>query len=67
MGDDHGAAFPGAKDHRITAQELKDLEPDYGRLNVETSRSVLKLYQSRKHAGTPADSDTKRQPALAMQ
>ena len=40
--------FLGAKDHRITAQELKDLERDFGRLNIETSRSVLKVYQSRK-------------------
>jgi uncharacterized protein (DUF2336 family) len=58
--------FLGAKDHRITAQELKDLERDYGRLNIETSRSVLKVYQSRKNAGDAA-SDAKRQPALAMQ
>ena len=58
--------FLGAKDHRITAQELRDLERDYGRLNIETSRSVLKVYQSRKHSGD-ADDDTKRRPALAMQ
>ena len=58
--------FLGAKDHRITAQELKDLERDYGRLNIETSRSVLKVYQSRKHPGDTAP-DAKRQPALAMQ
>ncbi len=58
--------FLGAKDHRITAQELKDLERDFGRLNIETSRSVLKVYQSRKNAGDPAP-DAKRQPALAMQ
>ena len=58
--------FLGAKDHRITAQDLSDLERDYGRLNIETSRSVLKVYQSRKNAGdTP--SDARRQPALAMQ
>ena len=43
--------FLGAKDHRITAKDLKDLETEYGRLNVETSRSVLKFYQSRKNAG----------------
>ncbi len=55
--------FLGAKDHRITAQDLKDLESEYGRLNVETSRSVLKFYQSRKNAGG-ADSGAKRQPAL---
>ena len=58
--------FLGAKDHRITAQELNDLERDYGRLNIETSRSVLKVYQSRKNAGDTS-SDAKRQPALAMQ
>jgi uncharacterized protein (DUF2336 family) len=57
--------FLGAKDHRITAQELNDLERDFGRLNIETSRSVLKVYQSRKHDGD-ADTGTKRQPALAM-
>ena len=58
--------FLGAKDHRITAKELKDLESEFGRLNVETSRSVLEFYQSRKNAGD-ATSDAKRQPALAMQ
>jgi uncharacterized protein (DUF2336 family) len=58
--------FLGAKDHRITAQELRDLERDYGRINIETSRSVLKVYQSRKHSGD-TDADTKRRPALAMQ
>ncbi len=40
--------FLGAKDHRITANELRELESEYGRLNVETSRSVLEFYQSRK-------------------
>jgi len=58
--------FLGAKDHRITAKELRDFERDYGRINIETSRSVLKVYQSRKQSGD-ADIDTKRQPALAMQ
>src|ERR1700676_4978728 len=41
--------FLGAKDHRITAQDLRDLESEYGRLNIETSRSVLAFYQSRKN------------------
>ena len=45
--------FLGAKDHRITAQELRDLEGDYGRINIETSRSVLKVYQSRSMPVTP--------------
>jgi uncharacterized protein (DUF2336 family) len=58
--------FLGAKDHRITAKDLNDLEAEFGRLNVETSRSVLQFYQSRKNAGG-ADPSAKRQPALAMQ
>jgi hypothetical protein len=58
--------FLGAKDHRITAQELRDLESEFGRLNVKTSRSVLEFYQSRKNAGD-ADAGSKRQPALAAQ
>jgi len=57
--------FLGAKDHRITAKDLKDLEKEYGRLNVETSRSVLKFYQSRKTNGA-ADSDLGRAPSLQM-
>ena len=45
------AAFGlGARDHRITSQDLNDLEREFGRLNLETSRSVLKLYQTRKNA-----------------
>jgi uncharacterized protein (DUF2336 family) len=57
--------FLGAKDHRITAQDLRDLESEYGRLNIETSRSVLKLYQSRKNAGDAA-SGPKRAALLHM-
>jgi len=56
--------FLGAKDHRITAQDLRDLENEYGRLNIETSRSVLAFYQSRKNGGA-ADAGVRRQPALA--
>lgn len=41
--------FLGAKDHRITSRELHDLEREFGRLNIETSRSVLEFYQSRKN------------------
>ena len=57
--------FLGAKEHRITAGELTTFERDFNRLNVETSRSVLKFYQSRKNAGS-TDSDLKRKPALAV-
>jgi uncharacterized protein (DUF2336 family) len=56
--------FLGAKDHRITAQDLKDLEDEYGRLKIETSRSVLAFYQSRK-SGEAADFGVQRQPTLA--
>jgi hypothetical protein len=54
--------FLGAKDHRITAQELRDLESEFGRLNVETSRSVLKLYQTRKTAAGADSSPTRQAP-----
>jgi uncharacterized protein (DUF2336 family) len=58
--------FLGAKDHRITAKDLSDLEGEFGRLNVKTSRSVLEFYQSRKHTDG-ADAGPKRRAALAMQ
>jgi uncharacterized protein (DUF2336 family) len=58
--------FLGAKDHRITAKELSDLEKEFGRINVKTSRSVLEVYQSRKNAGD-ANPGVKPQPELAMQ
>jgi hypothetical protein len=58
--------FLGAKDHRITAKELNDLESEFGRLNIETSRSVLEVYQSRKHSGG-FETGAKQQPALAIQ
>jgi uncharacterized protein (DUF2336 family) len=53
--------FLGAKDHRITAKELKSLENEFGRLNIETSRSVLEFYQSRKNVDDAA-SGPQRQP-----
>jgi uncharacterized protein (DUF2336 family) len=56
--------FLGAKDHRITAQDLRDLESEYGRLNIETSRSVLAFYQSRKN-GEAAEPGETRPIALA--
>ena len=58
--------FLGAKDHRITAKDLKDLESEFGRLNVETSRTVLEFYQSRKNDGG-TDLNAKRQPVHAVQ
>jgi uncharacterized protein (DUF2336 family) len=58
--------FLGAKDHRITALDLRELEGEYAGLNAETSRSVLEFYQSRKNSGG-TETGAKRQPALAMQ
>jgi len=59
--------FLGAKEHRITAQELRELESEFGRLNVETSRSVLEFYRSRKNADGLVHADPQRHPALSMQ
>jgi uncharacterized protein (DUF2336 family) len=50
--------FLGAKDHRITAQDLRDLESEYGRLNIATSRSVLAFYQSRKNGAAAEPGET---------
>jgi uncharacterized protein (DUF2336 family) len=55
--------FLGAKDHRITAHDLRDLESEYGRLNIETSRSVLAFYQSRKNGAAAEPGET---PPIAL-
>ncbi len=57
--------FLGAKDHRITAKDLRDLENEFGRLNAKTSRSVLEFYQSRKN-GESVDPSVTRQLAAAV-
>jgi uncharacterized protein (DUF2336 family) len=48
--------FLGAPNHRIVAHDLEDMKREFTGLNVETSRSVLRTYQSRKQA-VAADSD----------
>jgi uncharacterized protein (DUF2336 family) len=58
--------FLGAKDHRITTNELSSLEIEFGRLNIETSRSVLQFYQSRKNTDA-IDSRPKGRVAPALQ
>jgi uncharacterized protein (DUF2336 family) len=56
--------FLGARDHRIASTELKDLKEEFGRLNIETSRGVLKSYQSRNN---PGDANPgAKMPALAV-
>ena len=55
--------FLGAKDHRISAYDLDAKRNEFACLNHETSRGVLKLYQSRKTAAD-ADLDQRRLPQL---
>jgi uncharacterized protein (DUF2336 family) len=55
--------FLGAPDHRIGAQDLEDMKREFAGLNIETSRSVLRTYQSRKQA-VAADSEDRRLPQL---
>jgi uncharacterized protein (DUF2336 family) len=55
--------FLGAKDHRISAGHLEDMKDQYARLNIDASRDVLRLYQSRKNA-IAAESDQRRLPQL---
>jgi hypothetical protein len=43
--------FLGAKDHRITAGELRQLATEYDCLNPETSKTVVEFYQTRKNSG----------------
>jgi uncharacterized protein (DUF2336 family) len=42
--------FLGAKDHRIAAGNLDDMREEFARLDAETSRGILRVYQSRKNA-----------------
>jgi uncharacterized protein (DUF2336 family) len=55
--------FLGAPNHRISSQDLDGMKKEFAGLNVETSQSVLKLYQSRKLAAA-ADSGERRLPQL---
>jgi uncharacterized protein (DUF2336 family) len=55
--------FLGAPDHRISSQDLDDMGREFGRLNCETARNILKLYQSRKETAA-SYSGTRRLPQL---
>jgi uncharacterized protein (DUF2336 family) len=55
--------FLGAKDHRISSRDLDDIREEFARLNTETSRSILRFYQSRKNAAA-VESDQRRLPQL---
>jgi uncharacterized protein (DUF2336 family) len=58
--------FLGAPDHRIVSQDLDRMRREFAGLNIETSRSVLKAYRSRRHAAAAA-SDERRLPQLHAQ
>jgi hypothetical protein len=57
--------FLGARNHRINAHDLNGMKNDYQRLNVMTSRSVLKFYQSRRNIGKVL-TEAERQLALSV-
>jgi uncharacterized protein (DUF2336 family) len=57
--------FVSAKDHRIASRDLADLEREFGRLNVATSKSILKFYQSRRD-GEQAEPRLDREARLAV-
>jgi uncharacterized protein (DUF2336 family) len=44
--------FLGATNYRIIASDLDKMKREFSRLNVDTSKKVLKTYQARKDAGT---------------
>jgi uncharacterized protein (DUF2336 family) len=58
--------FLSAKDHRILAGDLERLKEEFARLTAETSRSVLRFYQSRKSTAA-AVSEMRRLPQLHAQ
>jgi uncharacterized protein (DUF2336 family) len=55
--------FLGAKGHRISSNDLNAKREGFARLNHETSRGVLKLYQSRK-SSADSNSERRRLPQL---
>jgi uncharacterized protein (DUF2336 family) len=54
--------FLGAANYRITAGDLDRMKSEFARLNVDTSKKVLKVYQSRKK--TAAEDSIRRLPQL---
>jgi uncharacterized protein (DUF2336 family) len=41
--------FLGAKEHRISTRDLDHMREEFKRLNIDTSRTVLRFYKSRKN------------------
>ena len=55
--------FLGAANYRITARDLDTMKSDFARLNVETSKQVLKVYRARKETSVYS-SNLRRLPQL---
>ena len=55
--------FLGAANYRITVGDLDGMKSEFFRLNVETSKQVLKVYQSRKETADDS-SGLRRLPQL---
>jgi uncharacterized protein (DUF2336 family) len=55
--------FLGAPDHRISSLSLDDMKREFAGLNIETSKSVLNTYRSRRLAAA-ADASERRLPQL---
>ena len=53
--------FLGARDYRIGERDLAEMARQFRRLDPETSRSVLRVYQSRKNA-IAAEREQRRLP-----
>ncbi|XIA67658.1 DUF2336 domain-containing protein [Bradyrhizobium sp. TZ2] len=53
--------FLGSPDYRIATKDLAAMEAEFARLNVETTKQVLKAYHSRKEA---AGSNLRSRPQL---
>jgi uncharacterized protein (DUF2336 family) len=58
--------FLAAPGHRIASQDLDDMKREFTGLNIETSRSVLKLYQSRRQEAAIVSGE-RRLPQLHVQ
>jgi len=55
--------FLSAKEHRISAADLESLRKEFASLHAETSKDVLRFYQSRKTARA-VNSENRRLPQL---
>ena len=53
--------FLGAPDYRIATKDLSAMKVEFARLDVETSRNVLRAYHSRKES---AGSNVNLRPQL---